>query len=89
MPFVKGKSGNPGGRPKTVGEVQDLARKYTKENFAGIVALAESAEDESVQLRARQMIHEIGWGKPAQQLQHTGAEGAPLAITWISPEAAT
>ena len=31
MPFEKGKSGNPGGRPKLVGEVQALAREYTKQ----------------------------------------------------------
>ena len=31
MPFQKGKSGNPGGRPKVVGEVQALAREYTTE----------------------------------------------------------
>ena len=30
MPFEKGKSGNPGGRPKVVGEVQALACEYTK-----------------------------------------------------------
>jgi len=40
MPFAKGKSGNPGGRPKVVGEVQGLAREYTSravETLRGIM----------------------------------------------------
>jgi hypothetical protein len=28
MGFPKGKSGNPGGRPKVLGDVQELARQY-------------------------------------------------------------
>ena len=27
--FKKGRSGNPGGRPKEIGEVRELARQYT------------------------------------------------------------
>jgi len=37
MPFEKGKSGNPGGRPKVVGDVQLLARENTKEAIVTFV----------------------------------------------------
>jgi len=32
--FKKGQSGNPGGRPKTLGRVQDLAREYTEKSIS-------------------------------------------------------
>lgn len=31
MPFKKGQSGNPGGRPRETREVRELARSYTAE----------------------------------------------------------
>jgi hypothetical protein len=66
--FVKGVSGNPKGRPKQYAEVVALCRGKTKENIAGMIALAKGAEDQNVQLRARQYIHEIAWGKPAANI---------------------
>jgi Family of unknown function (DUF5681) len=35
--FSKGQSGNPGGRPKVVGEVQELARQHTGEAIKTLV----------------------------------------------------
>lgn len=80
--FRKGKSGNPGGRPKTLADVQAYARKKTKANIDRIARLAEEAEDEGVQLRASQLLHEIGWGKPVQPLAGSGDNGE-FVIKWM------
>ena len=71
MAFVKGKSGNPGGRPKQQFDIVALARSKSKANLERIARLAESAQDENVQLRASIALHEIAWGKPAQAVQAT------------------
>lgn len=81
--WKKGESGNKSGRPKQYAEVVALVRSKTKENIDGICKLAEQAEDHNVQLRARQYLHEIAWGKPAQTVAVTGENGGPLVVQWI------
>ena len=44
MKFRPGQSGNPGGRPKVVGELQELARRYTPEVIEELARLALKAE---------------------------------------------
>ena len=82
MAFKPGQSGNPNGRPKAHAEMVDYARSKTKDNLERIIALAETAEDENVRLRASQILHEIAWGKPVQQQIHTGDDNGPIVITW-------
>ncbi|WP_395119645.1 DUF5681 domain-containing protein [Rhodanobacter sp. FW102-FHT14D06] len=71
--FVKGQSGNPGGRPKTSGPARNLARVYTVE---AIETLAEIMRDKKANHTARAAaataLLDRGWGKPTQQLDHTG-----------------
>ena len=38
-PFKKGQSGNPGGRPKVVAEVKELARAHTGEAIETLVSI--------------------------------------------------
>ena len=40
LKFRKGQSGNPGGRPKVLGEVQELARQYAPKAIAELARLA-------------------------------------------------
>ena|SRR6478672_9704053 len=71
--FQKGQSGNPGGRPKVVGEVQELARSHTT---AAIKTLAEIMQNEKAPCPARvaaaSAILDRGYGKASQNLHHSG-----------------
>ena len=69
MPFQPGQSGNPGGRPKEVGEVRALARQYTGQAIATLAAimLDDSAKG-SERVAAATALLNRGYGKPAQAL---------------------
>ena len=62
--FVKGKSGNPGGRPKENAEVKALARKHCEAAIRLLAKLMKS-RDQKVQLAAAQAMLDRGLGKPA------------------------
>lgn len=61
--FVKGISGNPGGRPKSIEEIRDLARSYTAEAMQSLLRIATSGKSESAVVAASNAILDRGWGK--------------------------
>jgi hypothetical protein len=61
--FPPGKSGNPGGRPKDVHRVAELARSYTAEAIDTLVDLMRHGKDERVRGTAAQALLDRGWGK--------------------------
>jgi HEAT repeat protein len=60
-----GPSVNPGGRPKVIAHVRDLARKHTP---AAIQALADNLTDENGHVRnaAAMALLDRAWGRPEQ-----------------------
>lgn len=80
MPFVPGKSGNPGGKSKEREalrrEVQNYFAHRSMQYVESIEEMAESAESEKVRLSARIWLAEQAVGKAVQAI--TGADGAPL-----------
>jgi hypothetical protein len=70
--FKKGKSGNPGGRPRQLASVMHEARRHTLEALQVQLQLMQSAESESVRLNAAEAILNRGWGRPIQAVQVDG-----------------
>lgn len=61
--FAPGAKANPGGRPKVVGLIRELAQSYGPEAFQRVIELMQS-EDERVALAAAREILDRAYGKP-------------------------
>ena len=68
--WTKGKSGNPGGRPKAIVELKKLCQEATPKAIRKVIRLINS-EDERVALAAAQTVIERGYGKPTQHVEAT------------------
>ena len=70
-PFQKGRSGNPGGRPRVEGEVRRLARKHGSAALKRPVALTKTT-NERVAVAAAQAVLDRAYGKPPQGIHVKG-----------------
>jgi hypothetical protein len=81
-PFPKGISGNPGGRPKVLGDVQELARQKSPE---AITTLANIMQDEkappAARVAAANALLDRGYGKPTQPISQTLSKVDPSSIS--------
>ncbi len=78
MKFPKGQSGNPGGRPKIVAEVQELARQHAPAAIAELGRLALKARNETTRVAAIRELLDRGFGKPRQGLDITPSTINPI-----------
>jgi hypothetical protein len=80
--FSPGVSGNPGGRPRELRDVQALAREHTPE---AIAALVEALKDERYRVSAAGHLLDRAWGKPAAPLELDGTDRVTgIVLTIVS-----
>ncbi len=74
--FAPGRSGNPTGRPKTIGHVRDLARAQTEDAITTLVRIMQDSEaSPPARVAAARELLDRGWGKPS--LPIGGADDLP------------
>lgn len=83
MPFTKGKSGNPGGKPKEFTNVIAQARKMTPLALTVLKSVLENAKvSPGTRIRAAEIVLDRGWGKATQVVEGMGKFGdGPIIIT--------
>lgn len=69
--FLKGQSGNPGGRPKESDDVRELARQHGPDAIAKLVSWMNS-DNPKASVSASQALLDRGYGKPVQAIEHSG-----------------
>ena len=68
-PFKKGQSGNPGGRPKVIAEVRELAKEHTVEAIQTLVSIMTNPKfAPAARVSAANALLDRGYGRPAQHI---------------------
>src|ERR1044072_1086178 len=71
-PFPKGVSGNPGGRPKVLGDVQELARERSPDAINTLAAIMDDQKaPPAARVAAANALLDRGCGKPTQPTSQT------------------
>jgi hypothetical protein len=84
--FSKGVSGNPGGRPKVLCEVQELARQYAPSAIAELARLALKAKSETARIAAIRELLDRGYGRARQAMEVSAPVGDPLDLLRLMME---
>lgn len=67
--FVKGKTGNPGGRPKRTAEELQRWKAASEKNLAILENIRDNSCKDTDRLRAIEIIEERTYGRPVQAIE--------------------
>ena len=77
--WSKGVSGNPGGRPKDMGDIREIARKHTPEAIETLVTVMNSPRaTDQARVHAATALLDRGWGRPAQTIHASVERGTEI-----------
>lgn len=82
MTWAKGQSGNPGGRPKSHGELRALALSHAPEMLEILLKIARESKDEKARVSAADKVLDRGLGKATQMLANDPDAG-PLIVNIV------
>jgi hypothetical protein len=81
-PLPKGVSGNPGGRPKVLGDVQELARQRSPEAIDTLSnIMRDTKAPPAARVAAANALLDRGFGKPTQPISQTLAKVDPSLMS--------
>jgi hypothetical protein len=79
--FLRGvASGNRGGRPKVLGEVQELARQHAPKAIVELARLALRAKNETARIAAIRELLDRGYGRPRKAMEVSIPADNPLQL---------
>src|SRR5262245_26291041 len=68
-PFQKGQSGNPGGRPKEIAEVKELAREHMPDAIEALASIMNNPKaSDAARVSAATALLDRGYGKAPQHI---------------------
>jgi hypothetical protein len=74
MAFQPGQSGNPGGRPKGLGEAIRKRLGEGEKLIDWMMGIAETADKEADRIQAIRWLSDHGYGKPVEHVEHSADE---------------
>jgi hypothetical protein len=81
--FIKGQSGNPGGRKRSEFSIDALIDEIvTPDDWRAILRAAREKAKEG-DLKAIELLLDRRFGKALQKNEHTGENGAPITIRFL------
>ena len=84
-PFPKGQSGNPGGRPKELWDVIEIARSYAPDAIKTLASIMLNEDSPpAARIGAASAILDRGFGKAPQAVEMSGPDDGPIHHTDIS-----